>query len=171
MIEGRTRFLVHHDYGMGGLWWWIWAGSADEIMRTLAEVEVLTDPEILSWHRDVEEFDLDDVDGDPVLVAKREERDEQRGKPGFGVLVGKPRVFLRVEEDGVDYLVDYAPDGRWQRQVRIGEDGTLYRSEIGDWPINPPIDLYDPQCAEREIDESVFEEAWRKAAPDPDYED
>lgn len=38
----KTRYLVLHDYGMGGLWWWVWAESAEEIVRVCAEVEVVT---------------------------------------------------------------------------------------------------------------------------------
>jgi hypothetical protein len=43
--EGKQRHLVCHDYGMGGLWWWVWARSPAEIVETCAEVEVVTDPE------------------------------------------------------------------------------------------------------------------------------
>jgi hypothetical protein len=43
--EGKQRYLVCHDYGMGGLWWWVWARSAAEIVQTCAEVEVVTDPD------------------------------------------------------------------------------------------------------------------------------
>lgn len=177
MIEadrsGKTRFLVLHDYGMGGLWWWIWAESADEIVTTLAEAEVVTDPEMLGraaeWELD--ELDLGDVDGDPALVSMRKEREEQRGQPGFGVLAGRQQVFLRMEDDGHNYLVDIGADGRQVRQVRFGEDGTLYRSSVDDWPINPPIDLHDPQYVPLEVQEREFEEAWRQAVPDPDHED
>ncbi|MFJ1796388.1 hypothetical protein [Kitasatospora griseola] len=28
---GKTRHPVLHDYGTGGLWWWVRAGSAEEI--------------------------------------------------------------------------------------------------------------------------------------------
>ncbi|MCZ9344431.1 hypothetical protein NGM37_42470 [Streptomyces sp. TRM76130] len=41
----KTRHLVLHDYGMGGLWWWVWAESAEEIVRVCAEVEVVSSPE------------------------------------------------------------------------------------------------------------------------------
>ena len=29
------RFLVAHDYGMGSLWWWIEAPSAEAIIRPM----------------------------------------------------------------------------------------------------------------------------------------
>lgn len=38
------RYLVCHDYGMGGLWWWITADSEADILERIAEVEVVADP-------------------------------------------------------------------------------------------------------------------------------
>ena len=35
------RFLVTHDYGMGSLWWWIEAPSAEAIIQTYAEVMIV----------------------------------------------------------------------------------------------------------------------------------
>lgn len=37
-------FLVCFDYGMGGLWWWITAASADEIMAAYRDVTVFDEP-------------------------------------------------------------------------------------------------------------------------------
>jgi hypothetical protein len=34
----KKRFLVLHDYGMGGSWWWIRARSEWEIAQEFAEV-------------------------------------------------------------------------------------------------------------------------------------
>ena len=34
----KQRYLVLHDYGMGGSWWWIHARSAREVRETFAEV-------------------------------------------------------------------------------------------------------------------------------------
>ncbi len=39
-----NRYLVCHDYGMGGLWWWITAESPEQITEAFSEVEVVTDP-------------------------------------------------------------------------------------------------------------------------------
>lgn len=177
MIEpdpaAKSRFLVLHDYGMGGHSWWIWAGSADEIVLTLAEIEVITDPQAVDqaagWG--LEEYDLGDVDGDPVLGAMRERRAQQRGKPGFGALAGRERVYLRLREEGLTYLVEIGPDGRQLRQVEVKQDGTLLSSTMEGWPINPPIDLHDPRYVPMEIREREFEDAWGRAVPDPDYED
>jgi hypothetical protein len=33
----KQRYLVLHDYGMGGLWWWIHARSTREVLTILAE--------------------------------------------------------------------------------------------------------------------------------------
>jgi hypothetical protein len=37
-------FLVLHDYGTGGLWWWITAGSAEEILDFNRDVEIFERP-------------------------------------------------------------------------------------------------------------------------------
>lgn len=43
VVEENTkrRFLILHDYGMGGSWWWVRARSAREVLETFAEVEVI----------------------------------------------------------------------------------------------------------------------------------
>lgn len=46
-------FLVCHDYGTGGLWWWITASSADEITATFRDVIVLDQPPHW-WTEDME---------------------------------------------------------------------------------------------------------------------
>ncbi|GAA2781956.1 hypothetical protein [Crossiella cryophila] len=169
---GKIRFLVSHDYGMGGLWWWIRARSAEEIVLTLAETEVITDPGQLSaaasWS--LAEVDIDEVDGDPALAELRAERDGQRDQPGFGALVGRPLVYLSDQDDPEDdsvYLVELGPDGRRLRQVEVRPDGGHERSTERDWPFNPPFDLHDPRFAAMEIDVEVFERAWRGAAEAP----
>jgi hypothetical protein len=173
--RGRTRFLVVHDYGMGGLWWWIWAESAQEVVNTLAEVEVVTDPETMNraaeWS--LAEVDLDRVDGDAALAELHGQRDEQRGQPGFGALAGRQRVFLRLpdEDDDAIYLAELGADGRRLRQVEVRPDGTRYKSTAEDWPFNPPFDLYDPRYAAMEIEARDFEEAWRQAIHDPEFRD
>jgi hypothetical protein len=45
-------------------------------------------------------------------------------------------------------------------------DGTAIKTGPDDWPFNPPIDLFDPDLAQWEIDPSVFEQAWRQARSD-----
>ncbi|GAA1937836.1 hypothetical protein GCM10009738_08470 [Kitasatospora viridis] len=152
-----------HDYGMGGLWWWVWAGSAEEIVRDCAEVEVIADPERLAW---AERSGLKEVrlDG-PELASFCAKRDAQRGRPGFGALVGRELVHLRwpADEDGDVYLAELGPDGRRTRQVVIGVDGDVVRSTPEDWLFNPPYDLYDPEHAEAETDRADFEREWARA--------
>lgn len=166
----RTRHLVRHDYGMGGLWWWVWAESAEEIVRVCAEVEVVSSPEAVerakAWA--LEELHLDAPDPNP-LSGFRAQRDAQRGRPGFGALAGRDRVYVRWQEDGdeVSYLMELGRDGRRLRQVDIGPDGCAVRTGVDDWPFNPPCDLYDPQYASLEISPAAFETAWHAAQHAP----
>jgi len=37
------EFLVCHDYGTGGLWWWITAPSVDAIQATFKDVVVFNE--------------------------------------------------------------------------------------------------------------------------------
>jgi hypothetical protein len=167
--EGKQRYLVCHDYGMGGLWWWVWARSAAEIVHTCAEVEVVTDPH---WIGIVERWSLDEVDLDALppgpLADLRNQREQQRREPGFGRLAGKQRVYLRfppAPDDGAVFLSEHAPDGRRLRQVEQHPDGVAIKTDRNDWPFNPPFDLLDPQYAEMEISQAQFEEAWGRARP------
>ncbi|GGQ84836.1 hypothetical protein [Kitasatospora griseola] len=167
---GKTRHLVLHDYGMGGLWWWVWAGSAEEIVEACAEVEVVTEPDLVkrveTWN--VAEIHLDDPEPNP-LTSFRAKRDAQRGQPGFGALVGRDRVHLRSPEgeDGEVYLDELGPDGRRVRQIELRADGDAIRTTAEDWLFNPPSDLYDPQYAALEIGRDEFEDAWRRARREP----
>ncbi|ANZ42710.1 hypothetical protein BBK82_13570 [Lentzea guizhouensis] len=158
---------------MGGLSWWIWADSAEQIVLTLAEVEVITNPDALAQAQEwgLDELDLSEVDRDPALRRMRAEREQQRGLPGFGVLAGRERVYLRRFHDGSTYLLEIGQDGRQLRQVELKPDGTLLSSTMEGWPFNPPIDLHDPQYAPMEIGEREFEDSWSRAVPDPSYED
>lgn len=168
---GKTRHLVLHDYGMGGLWWWVWAGSAEEIVSACAEVEVITNPDAVSraetW--DLEEVHLDAPDPNP-LSSLRAQRDAQRGQPGFAVLAGRDRVYLRwpETEEGEVFLMELGPDGRRLRQVEIGPDGGAVKSSVEDWPFNPPFDLHDPQYLAMEISRDDFEAAWQRAHRKPE---
>ncbi|MGC5022374.1 hypothetical protein [Micromonospora sp. DT47] len=166
----RNLYLVVNDYGMGGVWWWVRATSPEEIVQTLAEVEVVTDG---STVRQAEGWSLDEADldalTDDVLVALRDRRAAHRDRPGFGALAGRQRVYLRDDEpenEGVVFLAEHGPDGRRLRQVELLPDGDALRTD--DWPFNPPVDLLDPDQAAREIDAEEFEQAWRRARPDPD---
>ncbi|MFD9735457.1 hypothetical protein [Umezawaea sp. NPDC059074] len=168
----KTRFLVLHDYGMGGVWWWIHARSATEVVETFADVEVVDDPAAVeragSW--EIDEVDVDSPDMPSGLDDMRARRDAMRALPGFGALVGKDVVHLRRvwdEEDvPVVYLMEVGPDGRRLRQVEVPEGGTAVRSDPDDWAFNPPVvDLYDPKWVECEIGREEFEEAWAGAVP------
>jgi hypothetical protein len=171
----KPRFLVLHDYGMGGLWWWVRAGSAREILLTFAQVEVIERSDAIER---AETWDLDEVDIDapvmpPGLADLRAERDAQRGRPGFAALADRKVVHLRRRwngEDDVDpavYLMEVGPDGRRLRQVELAEDGTALKSGPDDWPFNPPVvDLFDPELAGMQISAGEFESAWARALHD-----
>ncbi|MEU9731394.1 hypothetical protein [Streptomyces sp. NPDC048002] len=170
---GKTRFLVLHDYGMGGLWWWIRARSAREVLETFAEVEVVDDAETVaragSW--DLGEADVDGATVPDDLAGLRARRDAQRERPGFGALADRSVVHLRLrydeDADPAVYLVEVGPDGRRLRQVELGEDGTAVKSGPDDWPFNPPlVDLFDPDLPGREISQDEFEAAWLRARPE-----
>jgi len=47
-------------------------------------------------------------------------------------------------------------------------DGTALTSDLENWPINPPLDLGDPQFAAHEISQAELEQAWEQGTPDPD---
>ena len=168
--EGDSRYLVCHDYGMGALWWWVWARSPEEIVDVVAEVEVVTDDtaieQVSSWG--LEEVHLHARDLGP-LANLRDQRAAHRHLPGFGVLAGRAQVCLREdspEYGGAVYLMEVGPDGRRLRQVEQLATGDSFRTD--DWPFNPPIDLRDPQYVPKEISPEAFEDAWRNARPDPD---
>ncbi|MET8824625.1 hypothetical protein ABZX40_03405 [Streptomyces sp. NPDC004610] len=167
----KVPHLVLHDYGMGGLWWWIRARSAREILETFAWVEVITDPAVVARFQD---GDLDEVDIDapvmpPGLDGLRAERDGQRGRPGFGALAGRDVVHLRRpwdedDDERVDHLMELDSDGRRTRQIELAEDGSAVRGTPDDWAFNPPVvDLYDPVAAGQEIGREEFERHWARA--------
>ncbi|WP_278262663.1 hypothetical protein [Nocardia sp. AG03] len=170
----ERRFLVSHDYGMGGAWWWISAHSAREIEATFAEVQVVEDPDRLAtaatWN--VPEVDIDAVT-DEVLLALRADRDEQRRHPGFGAFADRDRVYLNQRWDGADdvpaadYLTEVI-DGYRIRQVEVRDDGPAFRSGLDDFVFNPPIDLWDPELVDQEITAAEFEKAWAAAEPMPE---
>jgi hypothetical protein len=169
--ERKNRFLVLHDYGMGGLWWWIHARSARQVVETFAEVEVIEDPRILAERADddLTEVDIDASSLPPGLEGLREQRDAQRDRPEFGALIGREVVYLRRPWEDADdtepfvYLEELGKDGRRLRQVEVYRDGTTIKTGPDDWPFNPPIDLHDPDLAQWEIDQDEFDQAWRQA--------
>ncbi|MFE5206961.1 hypothetical protein [Streptomyces sp. NPDC056600] len=162
------RFLVCHDYGMGQLWWWVRAPSARAVVEAVAEVEVVDDPDTARCARgwNLAEVGLTDPDPNP-LTSLRRRRDEQRGRPGFGVLAGRERVWLREvwDEEGepVVFLLELGPDGRRLRQVEIAADGTGVRTGPKDRLFDPPVDLWDPDLASRRATRQEFEAAWERA--------
>lgn len=174
MTEPKQRFLVLSDYGMGGRWWWVRARSARQVLETFAEVEVVDLAESIEWARaqDLEEVDVDDRRTPTSLDDLRARRDGQRRRPGFGALVGKPVVHLRLRGedlygDSSTYLIEVGPDGRRLRQVELTPDGDALRSGPEDWVFNPPVvDLFDPDLVGKQISRHEFEPAWHRARPD-----
>jgi hypothetical protein len=100
-------FLVLHDYGMGGSWWWSRASSAEEITDAFAEVEVISDPETIARVRawDLDELDIEDARRGK-LASFHETRLRQRQDPAFG------RLFARtVSTFACPTPKDRAPSG------------------------------------------------------------
>lgn len=168
----KSRFLVLHDYGMGGLWWWVHARSAREVLETFAEVEVVDRPEAIAWAEadGLLEVDIDAGEMPAGLDGLRAKRDEQRTRDGFGALADRAVVYLRNPWDGEDetdpavYLMEVGADGRRTRQVEVRADGTALKSGPEDWLFNPPVvDLFDPEVAEMEISAGEFEAAWQRS--------
>jgi hypothetical protein len=173
----KSRYLVLHDYGMGGVWWWVHARSVREIRETFAEVEVIDRAEAVEWAsgRDLDEVDIDAAVMPAGLDDLRATRDTQRASPGFGALADCSVVYLRRRwngEDDVDpaiYLMEVGSDGRRIRQVELSEDGTAVKSGPEDWPFNPPmVDLFDPDLPGMQITAEEFESHWHRARQEPD---
>ncbi|MGW6980515.1 hypothetical protein ACWGE1_13865 [Streptomyces sp. NPDC054932] len=167
-----SRFLVLHDYGMGGSWWWVHARSVREVRETFADVEVIDTAESIeraeTW--DLEEAWVDGTTTPDGLDELRAKRDAQRGRDGFGALADRKIVWLRRrwdyddDEDLTLYLMEVEADGRRLRQVELEPDGPGVRSGPDDWPFNPPVvDLFDPELVDMQISEEEFEAAWLRA--------
>lgn len=121
--SARRAYLVLHDYGMGGLRWWIRASSAEEITAAFAGVEVVGDPEAIARARtwDLDELDIEDA-RHGQLASFHETRQRQRGDLALGRLFGKDRVYLRLPDDegqDTEWLTEHGPDGRRLRQVEL----------------------------------------------------
>jgi hypothetical protein len=171
----KQLFLILHDYGMGGSWWWVRARSAREVLETFAEVEVIETSETIEQAKgwNLEEADLDAPTIPAGLDALHAKRQEQRHLPGFGALADRTIVYLRRRwdgDDGVDpavYLMEIGSDGRRLRQVELTEDGDTLKSDPDDWTFSPPVvDLFDPELKDQEISRDEFEAAWHRASKD-----
>ena len=171
-VTDKTRFLLLHDYGMGGVWWWVRARSAREVLETFAEVEVIDRPETIAWAEadDLPEVDIDAARMPSGLDGLRAKRDVQRTREGFGALAERPVAYLRRRWDGEEatepavYLMEVGADGRRTRQVEVREDGTALKSSPEDWHFNPPVvDMFDPELVGMEIGRAEFEAAWLRA--------
>ena len=175
----KTRFLLLHDYGMGGAWWWVCARSTREVLETFAEVEVIDRPATIAWAEadDLPEVDIDAAGMPPGLDGLRAKRDVQRTCEGFGALADRTIVYLRRRWDGEDetepavYLMEVGADGRRTRQVEVRGDGTALKSGPEDWHFNPPVvDLFDPELAGMEIGREEFEAEWLRARHEDDVQ-
>jgi hypothetical protein len=173
-VADKTRFLLLHDYGMGGAWWWVRARSAREVLEAFAEVEVIDRPDTIAWAvaEDLAEVDIDAEVMPPGLDSLRAKRNAQRTCDGFGALADRTVVYLRRQWAGDDdgdtdpmiYLMEVGADGRRLRQVEIGEDGAAIRSGPEDWHFNPPVvDLFAPELVGLQISRDDFEAAWLRA--------
>ncbi|MET9603334.1 hypothetical protein [Streptomyces sp. NPDC006459] len=169
-----SRFLVLHDYGMGGSWWWVHARSVREVRETFADVEVVDTAETVQraegWG--LNEARVDAATTPEGLDGLRAKREAQRGLDGFGALADREMVWLRRrwddgnDEDRTLYLMEVGADGRRTRQVELAPDGTGVRSGPDDWPFNPPVvDLFDPELVGMEIGQDEFERNWLGARP------
>jgi hypothetical protein len=71
----KTRFLVVDDYGMGGIWAYVLAESAEEIKARYPTLQIVT--EVPGWVQredaNLPEFDSED-DSNEWLAALRRER-------------------------------------------------------------------------------------------------
>jgi len=170
----KQRFLILHDYGMGGSWW-VRARSVRQVLETFAEVEVIKAPDAIEQAKawDLEEADVDAPSMPAGLDELHAKRQEQRHLPGFGALADRTIIYLRRRwdgDDGVDpavHLMEIGTDGRPLRQVELTEDGHAFKSDPDDWTFNPPVvDVFDPDLKDLEIGRDDFETAWHRASRD-----
>ena len=154
------RFLVTHDYGMGSLWWWIEAPSAEAIIQTYAEV-MIVEPADGETERfaDIPSLRI----GDPApagLDDLEEQRRVQRASPKFGALVGRGSVYIRKDypEEQEIYFFEYDEQGIARGRLLCRR--VARRNGPEDWLFNPPEDLWDPELAECEIAREEFEGWW-----------
>ena len=163
------RYLVCHDYGMGGLWWWITADSEADVVERIAEVTVVGDPETIAHFEadDLREVDLADAASEVALGDLVAQRDAARGRPGYGRFAGMERVWFAMPQiyEDEDWWFELNPSGQTIRAVR--EQGEVRERVVPDG-INPMSDLYDPMYDDREITEAEFEQVWDAASKPAD---
>ena len=80
-VEERHRFLVCHDYGMGGVWGYVVAPSAEAIRKRFPELRVFTEGP--GWFTDESRDglgveDLDEPQPDELLGALLAQREIDR---------------------------------------------------------------------------------------------
>ncbi|CAM3416168.1 hypothetical protein STSO111631_18430 [Stackebrandtia soli] len=80
-------------------------------------------------------------------------------------MVGHDRVhMLFVEDDDPPMYPELDGDGHATRRVVLDGDGDGLSAELdGDWPFNPPFDLYDPDLTRMRIDADHCAAIWEKA--------
>lgn len=161
----KRRYLVCHSYGMGGLWWWVRAGSADEILDAIAEVEVITDQEIIDRMVadgvEIAEFELAGLQADSALAKLADRRVGQRRHPAYGVMVGRTPFHIRTEGAQVVVLTEIGESSQPGRIVRQWRDGRAERFESR--PMVGTFDIRDPELPDLLIDADEFEFTWQLA--------
>jgi hypothetical protein len=64
----KVKFLVCHNYGMGGLWAIIFARSRSEIMEKFADLEIIDKPPLSMTQNELREIEAKnslDIDDEP----------------------------------------------------------------------------------------------------------
>ncbi|MNR52835.1 hypothetical protein D3C85_1727490 [compost metagenome] len=72
-LMDKQRFLVCYDYGMGGLWAFIYARSSEEILGKYPELFIATEqPGWMDENKmaDIESRESHDIDGEPFGVLR-----------------------------------------------------------------------------------------------------
>ena len=157
------RYLVCHDYGMGGLWWWITAESEADILEKVAEVKVVSEAETVAHFEadDLREVDLEHASEEIALGDLVRQRDDARSRPGYGRFAGMERIWFAMDQDDEEWWFELNPSGQTIRSVRKRGDQLTRIVPEG---INPMSDLYDPMYDDSEIAEAEFERVWERAS-------
>jgi hypothetical protein len=121
----KQRFLVVYDYGMGGIWGYVLASSADEIARRYPEVEVveqeprwISDADRAEFKRRVE--DIDEPKPLSVLGAVLEARNPPPRPTNTDLLLAWHRNVRGVEwfeDEGVEIRLMGA--GRVRTKINV----------------------------------------------------
>lgn len=158
MEDGYSRFLLYHDYGMGGVYRWLWARSAEEVETWVDAHTVITDPEVIreleSEGSRVREARLDDPGSLEAMGIQRYIRRRPRSsrRAQFWELPG-------VEDCGPT-LLEVDARGHMGRQLEQAADGSWGRVDRPD--MSPDIATDSPEWREvaRKITKKRFEAAW-----------